>query len=185
MEDGGGGHTLQPHSCTFSAYKKKHYRLTIACPHPKLCPTPNFRVFLLGLGVGTKVLYSPRPDYRRYKIPSFTSPGHTYSPVFFVFLGHSRPLQGGGARVPQPPPPWVQHWKVARGRFNYQVREVFQNVLKTGVGKFWSNEVHFQILQSQALLVFICMQLSVCKTSFYMQKKYSFVVGNNVFTFLF
>ena len=27
------------------------------------------------------MFYPPRPDYRRFKIPSLTSPGHTHSPV--------------------------------------------------------------------------------------------------------
>ena len=33
------------------------------------------------LGGGTKVFYPPQPDYRRFKILSFTSPGHTYCHV--------------------------------------------------------------------------------------------------------
>ena len=37
--------------------------------------------FCLGLGVGKKVFYPPRPDYRRFKIPSFTSLSHTHSHV--------------------------------------------------------------------------------------------------------
>ena len=37
--------------------------------------------FDLGLGGGTKVFYPQQPDYRRFKIPSFTSPGHTHSHV--------------------------------------------------------------------------------------------------------
>ena len=46
------------------------------CPHP-----PKISEFCLGLGWGTKVFYPPQPDYNRFKIPSFTSPGHTHSPV--------------------------------------------------------------------------------------------------------
>ena len=41
---------------------------------------PNFRV-LFGTGRGHKVFYPPRPDYRRFKIPSFTCPNHTHRPV--------------------------------------------------------------------------------------------------------
>ena len=63
MEDG-RGHTLQPHSLG-----------TVDVP-----PT-QISEFCLGLGGGTKVFYLPRPDYRRFKIPSFTSPGHTHGPV--------------------------------------------------------------------------------------------------------
>ena len=38
--------------------------------------------FCLGLGGGKKVFYPPRPDYRRFKIPSsFTSAGHTHGHV--------------------------------------------------------------------------------------------------------
>ena len=59
------GHTLQPHSLGTGD----------KCPHP---PIPNFRV-LFGTGRGQKVFYPPRPDYRRFKIPSFTSLGHTHS----------------------------------------------------------------------------------------------------------
>ena len=44
------------------------------CPPPL---TPNFRVFWGGLGGDTKAFYPPRPYYRRFKIPSFTSPDHT------------------------------------------------------------------------------------------------------------
>ena len=44
-------------------------------------PPTQISEFCLGLGGGTKVFYPPRPDYRRIKIPSFTSPGHTHSPV--------------------------------------------------------------------------------------------------------
>ena len=66
----GAGHTLQPHS------------LGIAdkCPPPPPHPT-QISEFCLGLGGGTNVFYLPRPDYRIFKIPSFTSQGHTHSPV--------------------------------------------------------------------------------------------------------
>ena len=75
--------------------------------HPKF---PS--LFCLGLGGGTRLFYPPRPDYGRFKILSFTSPGHTHSPVcaptatlsfsrVFSFLGHSRPLRG---HVPPSPP---------------------------------------------------------------------------------
>ena len=47
--------------------------LGISAPHP----CTQISEFGLGLGGGTKVFYPPRPDYRRFKIPSFTSPGHT------------------------------------------------------------------------------------------------------------
>ena len=44
--------------------------------------TPNFRFFfVLDWEGAQKVFYPPRPDYRRFKIPSFTSPGHTHSLV--------------------------------------------------------------------------------------------------------
>ena len=64
----GAGHRLQPHS------------LGIAdkCPPPH--PT-QISKFCLGLGGGTNVFYLPRPDYMIFKIPSFTSLGHTHSPV--------------------------------------------------------------------------------------------------------
>ena len=52
----GRGGTLQPHSLAIS-------------------------VFSLGLGGGAKVFYPPQTHCRRFKIPSFTSPGHTHSPV--------------------------------------------------------------------------------------------------------
>ena len=55
--------------------------LGISAPH--LC-TQNAE-FGLGLGGGTKVFYPLRPDYRRLKIPSFTSPGHTHSHVCAPF----------------------------------------------------------------------------------------------------
>ena len=67
MEDRGGGHTLQPHSLGTGD----------KCPHPRT----QILEFGLGLGGGKKVFYHPRPDYRRFKIPSFTSPGHTHSHV--------------------------------------------------------------------------------------------------------
>ena len=51
------------------------------CPHPR---TQNAE-FGFGLGGGTKVFYPLRPDYRRFKIPSFTSPGHTHSHVCVPF----------------------------------------------------------------------------------------------------
>ena len=41
---------------------------------------PKFPSFCLGLGGGTNVFYPQRPDYR-FKIPSFTSRGHTHSLV--------------------------------------------------------------------------------------------------------
>ena len=65
---GGGAHTPapQPWDCD-------------KCPTPTLPKFPFF--FCFGLGGGTKVFYPPRPDYRRFKIPSFTSPGHTHSLV--------------------------------------------------------------------------------------------------------
>ena len=67
MEDGGGGgHRLQPHSLGTG----------ISAPHP-----PQISEFCLGLVGGTKVFYPPRPDYRIFEIPSFTSPRHTHSPV--------------------------------------------------------------------------------------------------------
>ena len=50
--------------------------LGISAPTHPIC-----ELFGLGLGGGTKVFYPPRPDYRRFKIPSFTSPGHTHSHV--------------------------------------------------------------------------------------------------------
>ena len=53
--------------------------LGISAPSPQ--HTPNFRFFCFGLGGGTKVFYPPRPDYRIFKIPSFTNPGHTHSLV--------------------------------------------------------------------------------------------------------
>ena len=59
-----GGHTLQPHSLG-----------TVDVPPTQISES------CLGLGGGTKVFYLPRPDYRRFKIPSFTSPGHTHGPV--------------------------------------------------------------------------------------------------------
>ena len=55
-------------------------RLGISAPPPPQ-QTQIFRIFCLGLGGGTKVFYPRRPDYRRFKIPSFTSPGHTQSLV--------------------------------------------------------------------------------------------------------
>ena len=100
--------------------------LGISAPHPR---TQNAE-FGLGLGGGTKVFYPLRPDYRRFKIPSFTSPGHTHSHVcapfsfcrivgnplssrYFmhyriysqyhilrIFLGHCWPLVGGGGMLP-------------------------------------------------------------------------------------
>ena len=48
-----------------------------ASPHPRT----QVSEFGLGLGGGTKVLYPPGPDYRRLKISSFISPGHTHSHV--------------------------------------------------------------------------------------------------------
>ena len=48
---------------------------------PPIPPHPKFLNFCLGLGGGTKVFYPPRPDYRRFKIPSFARPGHPHSPV--------------------------------------------------------------------------------------------------------
>ena len=56
--------------------------LGISAPHPR---TKNAD-FGLGLGGGTKVFYPLRPDYRRFKIPSFTSLGHTHSHVCAPFL---------------------------------------------------------------------------------------------------
>ena len=51
--------------------------LGISAPrHP-----PQISEFCFGLGGDIKVFHPPRPDYRRFKIPSFTSPGHTPSPV--------------------------------------------------------------------------------------------------------
>ena len=117
MED--GGHTLQPHSLRTGD--------NVTPPPP---PNPNFRVFCLGLGGGTKVFYPPRPDYRRFKIPSFTSPGHNHSPVcapmatfsfsrvvvwviryhimcdFYLFRALTASSGGGGGPcAPQPHPP--------------------------------------------------------------------------------
>ena len=66
----GAGHTLQPHSLGISD----------KCPPPPPHPT-QISEFCLGLGGGTNVFYLPRPDYRIFKIPSFTSLGHTHSPV--------------------------------------------------------------------------------------------------------
>ena len=71
MEDGGGGgHTLQPHSLGTGDERP---------PPPQ--HTQNFPSFLFGTGRGQKVFYPPQPDNRRLTIPSFTSPGHTHSPV--------------------------------------------------------------------------------------------------------
>ena len=66
---GGGVHTLQPHS--LGTWDK--------CPHRDT--HPNFRVLVWDWDGGTKVFYPPRPDYMRFKIPSFTSPAHTHSHV--------------------------------------------------------------------------------------------------------
>ena len=55
--------------------------LGISAPHPRA----QNAEFGLGLGGGTKVFYPLRPDYRRFKIPSFTSPGHTHSHVCAPF----------------------------------------------------------------------------------------------------
>ena len=70
MEDWGGGTHSSPTALG----------LGISAPPQH---NPNLRVFLFcfGLGGDTKVFYPPRPDYRRFKIPSFTSPGHTHSLV--------------------------------------------------------------------------------------------------------
>ena len=67
----GAGHTLQSHS------------LGIAdkCPPPPPPHPTQISEFCLGLGGGTNVFYLPQPDYRIFKIPSFTSLGHTHSPV--------------------------------------------------------------------------------------------------------
>ena len=56
--------------------------LGISAPHPRI----QNAEFGLGLGGGTKVFYPLRPDYRRFKIPSFTSPGHTHSHVLSAEL---------------------------------------------------------------------------------------------------
>ena len=50
-------------------------------PHTHTHTRTQISEFDLGLGGGTKVFYPQRPDYRRFKIPSFTSPGHTHSHV--------------------------------------------------------------------------------------------------------
>ena len=50
-------------------------------PPPPLTQPKFPGEFCSGLGGGTNVFYLPRPDYRIFKIPSFTSPGHTHSPV--------------------------------------------------------------------------------------------------------
>ena len=69
MEDGGGG--------THSSPTALGLRISAPPQH-----TINFRVFCLGLAGGTKVFYPPRPDNSRFKIPSFTSLGHTHSLTF-------------------------------------------------------------------------------------------------------
>ena len=51
--------------------------LGISAPHPR---TQNAQ-FALGLGGGTEVFYPQQPDYKRFKILSFTSPGHTHGHV--------------------------------------------------------------------------------------------------------
>ena len=80
MEDGGGGggggYTLRPHS--FETWDKC---LPPPPPPPHTHTRTQISEFDLGLGGGTKVFYPQRPDYRRFKIPSFTSPGHTHSHV--------------------------------------------------------------------------------------------------------
>ena len=58
-----GGHTLQFHSLGTGD----------KCPPPQHTQFSEF--FCLRLGGGTKVFYPRRPDYGRFKIPSFTSPG--------------------------------------------------------------------------------------------------------------
>ena len=63
MGKGGGGTHSSPTA----------FCLGISAPHhPEFC---------LGMGGDTKVFYHHRSDYGRFKIPSFTSPGHTHSPV--------------------------------------------------------------------------------------------------------
>ena len=68
--------------------------LGISAPPPPPQHTPNFRVFCLGLGGGTKVFCPRRPDYRRFEIPSFTSPDHTHSLVYAptAAFSFSRPV---------------------------------------------------------------------------------------------
>ena len=51
------------------------------CPIPT---HPKCRVWF-GTGRGAKVFYPLRPDYKKFKIPSFTSPGHTHSHVCAPF----------------------------------------------------------------------------------------------------
>ena len=71
MEDGGGGGGGGAHSSPTAL------GLGISAPPP----TPNFRVFCLGLGGGTKVFV---PHDQTTGDLTFTSPGHTHSPVLYV-----------------------------------------------------------------------------------------------------
>ena len=72
MGDGGGTH---PSPTALG--------LGISAPH-----LPKISKFCLGLGGGTKMFYPPRQDYRRFKIPSFTSQGHSpvCGPMATLFL---------------------------------------------------------------------------------------------------
>ena len=66
MLEGGGTHS-----------SSTALRLGICAPPPPPQHILIFRVFLFRAGRG----YPGQPDYRRFKIPSFTSPGHTHSLV--------------------------------------------------------------------------------------------------------
>ena len=116
------------------------------CPLP---PThPNFPIFLFGAGRGEGIVLSRRPDYRRFKIPSFTSPGHThclvcapratfsFTPniilcvknVFFMALMVS---SGGGGHVPPRPPlvPALNCKFMSLNDFNIYCRELAPEIV--------------------------------------------------------
>ena len=45
------------------------------------CPPPQISEFCLGVVGGTSVFYPSQADFWRFKIPLFSSPSHTHSPV--------------------------------------------------------------------------------------------------------